>query len=161
MQKLKYLIFFLIIVGANAITANLLNDKIDGVSRNVNSFVRSEVTDLTRSFNSLSQDVTDAGAYLQTLRSAHNENVLLTNDSINRTLSLIEVNIAQLEAHAGALQSLSDEITLLGNEDEVLSVMINVNRENIESNTATVLYNQAEVDTLLRELEQVLNELRR
>jgi len=161
MQKLKYLIFFLIIVGANAITANLLNDKIDGVSRNVNSFVRSEVTDLTRSFNSLSQDVTDADAYLQTLRSAHNENVLLTNDSINRTLSLIEVNIAQLEAHAGALQSLSDEITLLGNEDEVLSVMINVNRENIESNTATVLYNQAEVDTLLRELEQVLNELRR
>jgi len=161
MQKLKYLIFFLIIVGANAITANLLNDKIDGVSRNVNSFVRSEVTDLTRSFNSLSQDVTDADAYLQTLRSAHNENVLLTNDSINRTLSLIEVNIAQLEAHAGALQSLSDEITLLGNEDEVLSVMINVNRENIESNTAIVLYNQAEVDTLLRELEQVLNELRR
>jgi len=161
MQKLKYLIFFLIIVGANAITANLLNDKIDGVSRNVNSFVRSEVTDLTRSFNSLSQDVTDADAYLQTLRSAHNENVLLTNDSINRTLSLIEVNTAQLEAHAGALQSLSDEITLLGNEDEVLSVMINVNRENIESNTATVLYNQAEVDTLLRELEQVLNELRR
>jgi len=161
MQKLKYLIFFLIIVGANAITANLLNDKIDGVSRNVNSFVRSEVTDLTRSFNSLSQDVTDADAYLQTLRSAHNENVLLTNDSINRTLSLIEVNIAQLEAHAGALQSLSDEITLLGNEDEVLSVMINVNRENIESNTATVLYNQAEVDTLLRELEQVLKELRR
>ena len=161
MQKLKYLIFFLIIVGANAITANLLNDKIDGVSRNVNSFVRSEVTDLTRSFNSLSQDVTDADAYLQTLRSAHNENVLLTNDSINRTLSLIEVNIAQLEAHAGALQSLSDEITLLGNEDEVLSVMINVNRENIESNTAIVLYNQAEVDTLLRELEKVLNELRR
>jgi len=161
MQKLKYLIFFLIIVGANAITANLLNDKIDGVSRNVNSFVRSEVTDLTRSFNSLSQDVTDVDAYLQTLRSAHNENVLLTNDSINRTLSLIEVNIAQLEAHAGALQSLSDEITLLGNEDEVLSVMINVNRENIESNTATVLYNQAEVDTLLRELEQVLKELRR
>ena len=161
MQKLKYLIFFLIIVGANAITANLLNDKIDGVSRNVNSFVRSEVTDLTRSFNSLSQDITDTDAYLQTLRSAHNENVLLTNDSINRTLSLIEVNTAQLEAHAGALQSLSDEITLLGNEDEVLSVMINVNRENIESNTATVLYNQAEVDTLLRELEQVLNELRR
>lgn len=161
MQKLKYLIFFLIIVGANAITANLLNDKIDGVNRNVNSFVRSEITDLTRSFNSLSQDVTDADAYLQTLRSAHNENVLLTNDSINRTLSLIEVNIAQLEAHAGALQSLSDEITLLGNEDEVLSVMINVNRENIESNTATVLYNQSEVDTLLIELEKVINELRR
>lgn len=161
MQKLKYLIFFLIIVGTNAITANLLNDKIDGVNRNVNSFVRSEITDLTRSFNSLSQDVTDADAYLQTLRSAHNENVLLTNDSINRTLSLIEVNIAQLEAHAGALQSLSDEITLLGSEDEILSMMINVNRENIESNTATVLYNQSEVDTLLRELEQVLNELRR
>jgi uncharacterized protein YukE len=161
MQKLNYLIFFLIIVGANAITANLLNDKIDGVNRNVNSFVRSEITDLTRSFNSLSQDVTDADAYLQTLRSAHNENVLLTNDSINRTLSLIEVNIAQLEAHAGALQSLSDEITLLGNEDEVLSVMINVNRENIESNTATVLYNQSEVDTLLIELEKVINELRR
>lgn len=161
MQKIKYLIIFLIIVGANAITGNLLNDKIDGVNRNVNSFVRSEITDLTRSFNSLSQDVSDLNAYLQTLRSAHNENVFLTNDSINRSLSLIEVNIAQLQDHAGALQSLSDQITLLGNEDEILSMMINVNRENIESNTATVLYNQSEVDTLLIELEKVINELRR